>query len=83
VRRVHDSEDRRRILVEPVAERVAEARRLFASTRQSLARLYDNYSEEELAVIADFLHRNAERLRAETARLDQGSQVMGARGSGV
>lgn len=71
VRRVHDREDRRRVVVEPVAERVAEARRLFTSTRQSLARLYDDYSDQDLAVIADFLARNAERLRAETKKLDR------------
>ncbi|WP_017297954.1 MarR family winged helix-turn-helix transcriptional regulator [Nodosilinea nodulosa] len=69
VRRVHDRVDRRRVLVEPVAEQVAEAHLLFASTRQSLAHLYENYSDEELAVIADFLARNAERLRTEAAKL--------------
>jgi DNA-binding MarR family transcriptional regulator len=70
VRRVDDPRDRRRVVVEPVAERVAEAGRLFASTRRSLARLYDDYSDRDPAVIADFLSRNAERLRAETTKLD-------------
>lgn len=70
VRRAHDPIDRRRVMVEPVAERVTEARRRFTSARQSLARLYDKYPDEDLAVIADFLARNAERLRAETKKLD-------------
>ena len=69
VRRVHDQTDRRRVIVEPTPERVTEARRLFASARQSLARLYEHYSDRELATIADFLSRNAERLRAETQKL--------------
>jgi DNA-binding MarR family transcriptional regulator len=70
VRRVDDPRDRRRVVVEPVGERVVEAGRLFASTRRSLVRLYDDYSDRDLAVIADFLSRNAERLRAETMKLD-------------
>jgi DNA-binding MarR family transcriptional regulator len=67
VKRVEDPQDRRRVLVAPVAERLN--RELFASTRQSLSRLYQRYSDAELQVIADFLSRNAERLRAETGKV--------------
>lgn len=62
--------DRRRVVVEPVAERLSEAPRRFASMQRSLARLFDLYSDPELAVIADFLGRNAQRLRTETAKLE-------------
>jgi DNA-binding MarR family transcriptional regulator len=65
-RRIPDKNDRRRVVVEPVGDRAAAARPLFASTRRSLARLFQRYSTRELAVIADFLARNAERLRIET-----------------
>ena len=68
VRRTRNARDRRQVVVEPAVEREAAARRLFASTRRSLARLYANYSEHELSVIADFLDRNAKRLRAETRK---------------
>jgi DNA-binding MarR family transcriptional regulator len=71
VRRVHDAADRRRVMVEAVAERVSAARPRFSPTRQSLARLYDQYTDRDLALIADFLARNAERLRAETDRLER------------
>jgi DNA-binding MarR family transcriptional regulator len=71
VHRVDDPHDRRRVLVAPVAEKLSGARPLFASTRRSLAALYEGYTDAQLAVIADFLARNAERLRAETARLEQ------------
>jgi DNA-binding MarR family transcriptional regulator len=64
-----DHHDRRRVVVEPVADRLAGARSLFASTQRSLARLFETYSDQELAVIADFLGRNAERLRTETVKL--------------
>ena len=69
VRRLADPADRRRVLVEAVGDRLTSARSLLASTRQSLARLYDRYSDRDLGVIADFLHQNAERLRAETVKL--------------
>jgi len=69
VRRVADPTDRRRVMVEAIAERLAHARTLFASTRRSLAQLFDRYSDDDLSVIADFLRRNAERLRGETSKL--------------
>ena len=71
MRRVADPRDRRRVVVEPVARRVAEAARLFASTSKSVARMYERYSDGELEVIADFLERNAERLRGETVKLER------------
>jgi DNA-binding MarR family transcriptional regulator len=71
VRRRRDPADGRRVLVAPVARRVAAARPLFTATRRSLARLWTRYADQELAVIADFLARNAERLRQETAKLER------------
>jgi len=82
-RRVHDPVDRRRILVEAVAEKLEGAGPLFASTRRSLARLFDRYSEDELAVIADFLGRNAARLRAETAKLEAAPAKRASRTKGT
>jgi len=73
VRRVSDARDRRRVMVEPIVDRITAAGRLFASTRRSLAHLLERYSDRDLAVIADFLARNAERLRAETSKLASGS----------
>jgi hypothetical protein len=55
---------------------VEHARTLFASTRRSLSVLYDQYSDRDLAVIADFLRRNADRLRAETRKLDDKSGAL-------
>ena len=70
VRRVADPADRRRVMVQVVAARLTGAYSLFASTRRSLARLFDRYSDQELSIIADFLRQNAARLRAETVKLD-------------
>ena len=76
-RRTRDHQDRRRVVVEPVADadRVAGSARVFASTRQSLAQLYARYSVRDLTVIADFLEKNAERLRAETAAVAAASST--------
>lgn len=69
VRRVRDPSDRRRVIVEPSAEGVAKIAPLFELPKRSLARLYANYTAEELEVILDFLTRSTERLRNETAKL--------------
>jgi DNA-binding MarR family transcriptional regulator len=69
VRRVRDRHDRRRVLVEPSADRATAAAAIFASTRRSLAQLYAGYTDRELATIADFLERNAGRLREETEKI--------------
>lgn len=68
-RRVADRRDRRRVLVEARVERVNASRQAFRSPSQSLARLFARYSDADLRVIADFLDRNAARLRAETVKL--------------
>jgi len=73
VRRAPDARDRRRVMVEPVMDRIMAARGLFASTQRSLNQLYKHYSDQDLVVIVDFLRRNAERLRAETRKLDAAS----------
>lgn len=69
VRRVRDPRDRRRVIVEPVAEGVARFSPFFESSGRSLAALYAGYTAEELAVILDFLTRSTQRLRDETAKL--------------
>ncbi len=69
VRRRPDPADRRKVMVEVVPEAVHEFRMLLAPTARSLARLWQSYPNEELAVILDFLQRSAKRLHAETTRL--------------
>jgi DNA-binding MarR family transcriptional regulator len=81
VRRVPDPADRRRVMVEPVRDRIAGAGRLFTSTRRSLAKLWERYSDSELVVIADFLGRNAERLRIETTKLSSNTAPAAAAGA--
>jgi DNA-binding MarR family transcriptional regulator len=83
VRRTRDEHDRRRVVVEPAGDRVAAATELFASTRRSLSRLYKRYTDRELNVIADFLGRNAERLRTETEKVAKTAPDDAATGEGA
>ncbi len=71
VRRVHDANDRRRVLVEAVARPSDQQAResLFAPMLQALDELYANYSEVQLRTIADFMTRMSELLREQSARL--------------
>lgn len=63
-------QDRRRILVAAKAEHVfAEMAPLFEDWVRSLHQLYDEYSDEQLRTLADFMHKAAERQRAATERL--------------
>jgi DNA-binding MarR family transcriptional regulator len=68
VRRVRDPADRRRVIVEPVPERVAASAQFFESPRRSLEQLFAPYTTAELEVILDFLTRSTQRLRDETAK---------------
>jgi len=69
VRRLPDPTDRRRVLVEVTEHAVARFAELLGSTARSLGDLYDTYTVAQLEVVVDFLTRNAERLRGETANL--------------
>lgn len=73
VRRVHDTQDRRRIIVEPDETRLAELDRLFSIWQESFMELLMAYSDAELAAIADFLTRAAQRSQEAVERLKEGS----------
>jgi DNA-binding MarR family transcriptional regulator len=68
IRRIHDSVDRRRILVEANAEKVEVIAKLFGSAQRTLNQILDLYNNEQLAAIADFLKRNSDRLQMELER---------------
>lgn len=66
--------DRRRIVVTLIEKSVTATRRHFGIPNPSMARLYDHYDVQQLEVVADFLKRNAQRLRQDLAQLHDGSQ---------
>jgi len=75
VRRARTAKDRRSIVVELAAEQLAVVAPLFDSFSRSAQELADGYSDSELATIADFLRKNSERVRLETAALQETGHV--------
>ncbi|MBB6345953.1 MarR family winged helix-turn-helix transcriptional regulator [Nonomuraea muscovyensis] len=69
VRRVRDPKDRRRVIVEINFERLAGFAELFEPLVRGLSELYERYTDEELAVILDFLTRATAVQRSATAEL--------------
>jgi DNA-binding MarR family transcriptional regulator len=69
-RRVKDPHDRRRVIVEPLIQRMAqEIAPLFQSMGQSAMKLCERYNTEELAVIHDFTVRCQQLAMDETQKL--------------
>ena len=66
VARERDPEDRRGIVVRALRDRSKEVFERFAGMNNAMDRLCAGYSEAELEVISDFLHRTADAGRAET-----------------
>ncbi|MEX0763298.1 MAG: MarR family transcriptional regulator [Dehalococcoidia bacterium] len=69
VRRVRDTRDRRRVIVEPIGERENEFIHLFQSFGESLTELLVTYSDEQLETISGFLTRSAAIAREEAVKL--------------
>src|ERR1700687_4578881 len=59
IRRVHDTVDRRRVMVRTGQTQHARMAPIFARVRQSTREILGRYSEEQLDVITDFLRRTA------------------------
>ena len=70
VRRAKDPNDRRRVVVEPLPERMERVMApLFESVSQTMANLCATYSTQELAVIRDFIARFRQSAWDETKKL--------------
>lgn len=69
VRRVRDTKDRRRVIVEINWERLAGFGELFEPFVAAMSGLYDRYTDDELALIVDFLRRSTALQRAATTEL--------------
>ena len=79
VRRVPDPADRRRVIVEVVPDKVASVQATMGRVGDKGAAEIARYSDEELAVINDFLTRMADITREEAAALREApSQAPGA-----
>jgi DNA-binding MarR family transcriptional regulator len=59
IRRVHDTVDRRRVMVQGGRAQHEKMKPIFARLRRSTREVLARYSEEQLDLIADFLRRTA------------------------
>jgi DNA-binding MarR family transcriptional regulator len=69
VRRVADPTDRRRVLVEPVAQRMANLGALHDSIERAQREVIARFSQEQLGAIADFLEASIDVARQEAVKL--------------
>lgn len=70
VRREKDPNDRRRIIIQPLVEKAErEIGPLFQSLGQAMDALAGQYTEQELAIISDFLRRAITIMQEETTKL--------------
>ena len=74
VQRQRDPNDRRKVLVQPVLEKMEqEIAPLFISMSQQMEALLSRYSDQELAIIHDFVSQSINVLREETQNLQSQS----------
>jgi DNA-binding MarR family transcriptional regulator len=71
--RERDPADRRSVLVRVLRDRYGELLRHYTGMNRAMNKLLANYSDEELAVIADFMHRTAEAGRNATDAFPDGA----------
>jgi len=57
IRRERDPGDRRRVIVNAVYEKAPELGRRYAGMLTRLSAIYQDYSQEELELLLDFLHK--------------------------
>jgi DNA-binding MarR family transcriptional regulator len=69
VRREADPTDRRRVIVHPVFERLAEIGMLFEDLAARVQELATRYTKSELDVIADFMNRSCDVLHTAAMNL--------------
>lgn len=72
VDRARDDLDKRRVTVALLQDRMAEAQPLFADLARRLKRVYDGYTDDDLAVVLRFMEESAAAQRAATAKLTRG-----------
>jgi DNA-binding MarR family transcriptional regulator len=80
VRRERDPHDRRKVIIQPLLDQIVpKLQPIFASLGEAMAAAFGTqYSEQELALILDFVERSGRVLQAETAKLRAKADVKNA-----
>ncbi|MGB7436034.1 MAG: MarR family transcriptional regulator [Candidatus Acidiferrum sp.] len=69
VLRERDTDDRRRVTVRALPEKLREVNRLYEGQGARMSKLLDKYSAKEFAVIADYLKQTTQVLAEEAKKL--------------
>lgn len=71
VRRERDSHDRRKVIIQPIAERILpKLTPIFMSLQQAMGIEFgSSYTDHDLTIILDFIDRSMQVLQSETAKL--------------
>ncbi len=75
VQRVHDTHDRRRVIVKRNEERLTELDKVFRSLQENFMDFLETYSEDQLKIIADFIIRATQRSQEFIASLHRKEDV--------
>ncbi|GGT07105.1 transcriptional regulator [Streptomyces kurssanovii] len=70
--RERDTKDRRRVLVRPVPERMAELGALWQRLNGAYTAMFDGYDDDEIALLISYMRRTVELSAAQTERLRAG-----------
>jgi DNA-binding MarR family transcriptional regulator len=73
VRREHDSRDRRKVIVRPVPEKVAQIGPLFTGMAQAWAHALAEYDDDQIAMMLDLFQRMRKVAREQAARIREGA----------
>ncbi|GAA2795741.1 MarR family winged helix-turn-helix transcriptional regulator [Streptomyces showdoensis] len=73
VRRERDAEDRRRVMVAPVPERMAGLGALWRRLNGTWGTLFEDYDESELALLTGYMRRTVELSAVQIERLRSGA----------
>jgi DNA-binding MarR family transcriptional regulator len=71
VRRLRDPADRRRVLVEPAELAAARGREIYQPFEEQTVPMFGRFSDEELAVVRDFLRIGNDFYAVQTARVEE------------
>ncbi|MFD7980310.1 MarR family winged helix-turn-helix transcriptional regulator [Streptomyces sp. NPDC059071] len=72
VRRERDAEDRRRVMVASVPEKMAELGAFWRRLNRTWGELFDAYDDAEIALLTDYMRRTIELSAAQIERLRSG-----------
>jgi len=75
VQRVHDTHDRRRVIVKRNEERLTELDKAFRSLQENFMDFLETYSDDQLKIIADFIIRATQRSQEFIASLHRKEDV--------